>query len=92
MAKYRIVEAKGEGMEYPDLRGKVIRQVKFVNHNNYTALNLEFEDNTLASFRLTSKISLSLPPEIAKLKGGDLVGWKKLKARPGTLRILDRNE
>jgi hypothetical protein len=92
LAKYRIVRAKGEGMEYPDLRGKVIWQVKFVNHNNYTALNLEFEDNTLASFRLTSKISLSLPPEIAKLKGGDLVGWKKLKARPGTLRILHRNE
>lgn len=41
MAKYRVVKAKGEGMEYPDLRGKVIRQVKFVNHDNYTALNLE---------------------------------------------------
>ncbi len=82
----------GEIMEYPDLRGKVIRQVKFVNHDNYTAFNLEFEDNTLASFRVAAKISLSLPPEIAKLKGGDLVGWKKLKARPGTLRILGRNE
>jgi hypothetical protein len=39
--------------------------VKFVNSDNYTALNLEFEDNTLASFRLNAKIDLSLPPEIA---------------------------
>jgi hypothetical protein len=89
---YKIVKAKGEGTEYPDLRGKVIKQVKFVNDGNYTALNLEFEDNTLASFRLNAEIDLSLPPEIAKLKGGNLVGWKKLKARPGTLRILDRNK
>lgn len=89
---YKIVKAKGEGTEYPDLRGKVIRQVKFVNDDNYTALNLEFEDNTLASFRLNANIGLSLPPEIATLKGGDLVGWKRLKGRPGTLRILDRNK
>jgi len=92
LAEYRIVKAKGEGTEYPGLRGKVIRHVNFVNDNNYTALNLEFEDNTLASFRLNSRIGLSLPPEIAKLKGGNLVGWKKLKARHSTLRIPDRNE
>lgn len=89
---YRIVKAKGEGTEYPDLRGKVIKQVRFVNDDNYTALNLEFEDNTLASFRLTAKIALSLPPEIARLKDGDLVGWKKLKAHAATLKIRERND
>ena len=79
---YRIVRAKGEGTEYPDLRGKVVKQVRFVNDDNYTALNLEFEDNTLASFRLNAKIALSLPPEIAKVKDGDLVKWKKRKHNP----------
>lgn len=90
--RYRIVKAKGEGAEYPDLSGKVIKQVRFVNDDNYTALNLEFEDNTLASFRLKSSIALSLPPEIAKVKGGDLVSWKKLKAQPATLKIRERND
>ena len=89
---YRIVRAKGEGTEYPDLRGKVIKQVRFVNDENCTALNLEFEDNTLASFRLNAKIALSLPPEIARLKDGDLVKWKKLKAQPATLKIRERND
>ena len=89
---YRSVKVKGEGAEYPDLRGKVIKQVKFVNDHNYTALNLEFEDNTLASFRLNAKIALSLPPEIAKLKGGNLVGWKTLKARSATLRVRSRKD
>ena len=89
---YRIVKAKGEGTEYPALKGKIIREVRFVNDENYTALNLEFEDNTLASFRLKSSIALSLPPEIARLKGGDLVGWKKLKPQPATLKIRERND
>src|SRR5437868_3567560 len=89
---YRIVRAKGEGTEYPDLRGKVIRQVRFVNDENYTALNLEFEDNTLASLRLNAKIALSLPPEIARLKDGNLVKWKELKAEPATLIIRERND
>lgn len=89
---YTIVRAKGEGTEYPDLRGKVIKKVRFVNDENYTALNLEFEDNTLASFRLKSNIALSFPPEIARLRGGDLVGWKKLKQRPATLIIRDRKD
>jgi hypothetical protein len=57
----------------------------------YTALNLEFEDSSLASFRLTSTIAFSFPPEIAKLKGGHLVGWKKLKQRPAVLELRDRN-
>ncbi len=89
---YRIVKAKGEGTEYPALKGKIIREVRFVNDDNYTALNLEFEDNTLASFRLKTSIALSLPPEIASLKGGDLVGWKKLKPRAATLKIRERND
>ena len=89
---YRIVKAKGEGTEYPDLRGKVIKQVRFVNDENYTALNLEFEDSTLASFRLNAKIALCLPPEIARLKDGDLVKWKKLKAQRATLKFRERND
>lgn len=87
---YRTVAAKGEGTEYPDLKGKVIRQVRFINDGNYTALNLEFEDNTLASFRLGAMISLSLPPEIARVRSGNLVFWKKLRTRPATLRIPDK--
>jgi hypothetical protein len=89
---YRIVKAKGEGTEYPELRRKLIKHVRFVNDKNYTALNLEFEDNTLASFRLKSNIALSLPPEIARLRGGDFVGWKTLKPRPATLIIRDRKD
>jgi hypothetical protein len=85
-----IMTAKGEGSEYPDLRGKVIRQARFVNNGNYTAFNLEFEDNTIASFRLRAMISLSLPPEIARVKSGNLVSWKKLRTRPATLRIRDK--
>ena len=87
---YRTVAVKGEGTEYPDLKGKVIRQVRFVNDSNYSALNLEFEDNTLASFRLSATISLSRPPEIARLKSGNLVSWKTLRTRPATLRIRDK--
>lgn len=90
--EYKTVAVKGEGTEYPGLKGKVIRQVRFSNDENYTALNLEFEDNTLASFRLNAKIALSLPPGIAKVTGGNLVGWKKLKAHPATLRIQERND
>ena len=91
MVKYKIVRAKGEGMEYLDLRGRVIKHANFVNDDNYTALNLEFEDNSLASFRLNAKIDLCRP-EIARLKDGNLIGWKKLKAAPGILRIRDRSK
>lgn len=88
--RYRTVVAKGEATQYPDLKGKVISQVRFVNDGNYTALNLEFEDNTLASFRLSAAISLSPPPEIATVKSGNLVSWKQLGTRPATLRIREK--
>lgn len=81
---------KGEGTEYPDLKGKVIRQVSFVNDGNYTAFNMEFEDNILASFCLRAMISLSLPPEIARVKSGNLVLWKRLRSRLATLKISDK--
>jgi hypothetical protein len=35
---YRTVKAKGEGTQYPELRGKIIRQVRFANDEEFTAL------------------------------------------------------
>jgi hypothetical protein len=88
---YWTVRVKGEGIEYPELKGKIVRNVRFSNDQHLTAVNLEFEDNTLVSFRLEASIVLSTGgPEIAKLRGGNLAGWKRLKARSATLRVSDR--
>jgi hypothetical protein len=76
------VRWKGEGIEYPALSGKVIRQVRFVNDEDYTALTIEFDDDTLVSFPFNASISLSRDPELSSLKAGNIVSWKKLKSRP----------
>ncbi len=89
--RYRTVRAKGEGIEYPELRGKIIKQVRFAN-DEFTALVMEFEDNTLVSFRLKARISLLMEPELSTLKDGDIVKWKRLKRRPATLRVLDNRK
>ena len=54
--------------EYPALKGKVVRQVRFANDEEFTVLVIEFEDNTHVSFRLKATIELSMEPEISTLK------------------------
>ena len=90
--RYRTVRAKGEGIEYPELSGKIIRQVRFANDEEFTALVIEFEDNTLVSFRLKARIALLMEPELSTLKDGDIVKWKRLKRGPATLRVLDHRK
>lgn len=79
--KHETVKAKSEGVQYPALSGKVIRQVRFVNDEDYTALTIEFSDSTLVSFRFKASIALSIDPELCTLKGGNIERWRKLKTR-----------
>ena len=85
--RQKLVRWKGEGIEYPALSGKVIRQLRFVNDEDYTALTLEFDDDTLVSFQFKATIALSRDPELSSLKGGNIVSWKKLKSRPVMRRM-----
>jgi hypothetical protein len=85
--KDKLVRWRGEGVEYPALGGKVIRQVRFVNNEDYTALTIEFDDDTLVSFRLKASIAFATDPELSMLKDGDILNWKKLKSRPVMRRI-----
>jgi hypothetical protein len=82
----------GIDIEYPELRGKIIKQVRFANDEEFTALVMEFEDNTLVSFRLKARIFLLMEPELSTLEDGDIVKWKRLKRRPATLRVLDNRK
>lgn len=69
-------------VEYPALKGKTIRQVRFAEEDEqFTALVLEFEDNTHVSFLLKTTITLAMEPEISSLKRGKIVNWRKLKPR-----------
>jgi hypothetical protein len=69
-------------VEYPALKGKIIRQVRFAEEDeHFTALILEFEDNTHVSFLLRAAITLAMEPEISRLEGGNIVSWRKLKPR-----------
>lgn len=84
----RTVRAKGEGADYPALKGKVISKVSFASDQEFTALVMEFEDNTLASFRLRASIALAMEPELATVQRGNLTGWRVLKKRPATRRVF----
>jgi hypothetical protein len=75
------VMMKNASIEYPELVGKVVKQVRFANDEEFTALVIEFKDDTHASFHLESKISLKMQSEISRLKGGNITAWKKLKSR-----------
>jgi uncharacterized protein YijF (DUF1287 family) len=75
------MRTNSQSVEYPALKGKVVRQVRFTNDEDFTALVVEFKDNTLVSFRLKASIALSMEPELSSLKGGDIVSWRKLKTR-----------
>jgi len=69
-------------IEYPALRGKTIQQVRFIEDNEFTALIMEFEDNTRARFTLETRISFAVAPEIMETApNGDLVNCKRLGTR-----------
>jgi hypothetical protein len=85
--KRKTVKARGEGVEYPALISKVIRQVRFVNDEDYTALTIEFDDSTLVSFRFKASIAFSIDPELSTVKGGNIVRWRQLKTRPVMRRV-----
>jgi len=76
------MKRKPANVEYPALKGKVVRQLRFANDEDFTVLVIEFEDNTHVSFRLKATIELSIKPEISTLRSGNIVNWKKLKAQP----------
>lgn len=88
--KQKIVKARGEGVEYPALIGKVIQQVRFVNDDDYTALSIDFDDSTLVSFRLKATIGFSIDPELSTVKGGNIVRWRRLKTRPVMRRVAKK--
>lgn len=80
----------GQGVEYPALIGKVIRQVRFVNDEDYTALSIDFDDSTLVSFRLKANIAFSINPELSTVEGGNIVRWRQLKTRPVMRRVVGK--
>jgi hypothetical protein len=90
--KQKTVKARGEGVEYPALVGKVIRQLRFVNDEDYTALTIEFDDSTLVSFRFKASIAFSIDPELSTVKGGSIVRWKPLKTRPVMSRVAENDD
>lgn len=85
--KQKTVKARSEAVEYPALSGKVIRQVRFVNDDDYTALTIEFDDSTLVSFRFKASITFSIGPELSTVKGGNIVRWRELKTLPVMRRV-----
>ena len=69
-------------VEYPELKGKVIKQVRYKNDPDFTVLVMEFNDNTRASFRLIADVSFALEPEMSgNDAAGDIANWKVLKTR-----------
>ena len=50
-------------VEYPELKGKVIEQVRYKNDPEFTALVIEFNDDTRASFRLRADVVFAMEPE-----------------------------
>ena len=77
----RAKNKNGQSVEYPALKGKVVKQARFSNDEDFTALVIEFKDSTLVSFRLKASIGLSMEPELSTAKDGDIVRWRKLKTR-----------
>ena len=79
--RQKTVKSRG-AIEYPSLINKVVRQLRFANDEDYTALTIEFDDSTLVSFRFKASIAFSIDPELSTIKGGNIVRWKQLKTRP----------
>jgi hypothetical protein len=76
-----VMEKQGT-VEYPELKGKVIEQVRYKSDPDFTVLVIEFNDNTCASFRLRADVSFALEPEMSgNDAAGDIATWKILKTR-----------
>lgn len=55
-----------KAVEYPELVGKTIKQVRFTSGDSqWTTLVMEFDDKTRASFHLTADVHLAMAPEIS---------------------------
>jgi hypothetical protein len=74
---------KAKAVEYPELVGKTIKQVRFmVGETPWTTLVLEFSDKTRASFHLTADVHLAIAPEISgTAENGDIDNWTPMHTR-----------
>ena len=70
-----------KGIEYPELRGKTIKQVCFMEDSEFTALILNFQDDTRVRFELKPNVSLGVAPEIMNTANGNFINCKRLKTR-----------
>ena len=78
-------------VEYPELKGKVIQQVRYSSDADFTVLVIEFNDNTRASFRLRADMSFAMEPEMSgNDAAGDIANWKILKTRSLSPRFRER--
>ncbi len=70
-------------VEYPELKGKVIEHVRYKNDPEFTALVIEFNDDTRVSFRLRADVVFAMEPEMSgNDAAGDIANWKVLKTQP----------
>lgn len=74
---------KTKAVEYPELVGKTIKQVRFTaGDSQWTTLVMEFDDKTRASFHLTADVHLAMAPEISgTAKNGDIDNWMPMHTR-----------
>ena len=78
-------------VEYPELKGKVIEQVRYKSDPDFTVLVIEFNDNTCASFRLRADVLFALEPEMSgNDAAGDIGNWTILKTRSLPPRFKQR--
>ncbi len=72
-----------KAVEYPELVGKTIKQVRFtVGDSQWTTLVVEFDDKTRDSFHLTADVHLAMAPEISgTAKNGDIDNWVPMRTR-----------
>ena len=71
-----------KGVEYPELKGKTVRRLWFKDDDEFTALFLEFEDNTRARFDLRAAVTFERAPEMCNIApNGDLTDWSDLRTQ-----------
>jgi hypothetical protein len=71
-----------KGIEYPELEGKRVRRVWFVDNDELTAFFIEFEDNTRARFDLKATVAFERAPEMCSIaSNGDLGDWRDLRTQ-----------
>jgi hypothetical protein len=70
------------------LAGKVVRRVRWSNYGdeNWHALSIEFEDNTLVSFRFA--LTIDEQAELSDFIGGNLSHERKLTPLPVRSRSI----